>query len=891
MEIKSTTINGMHLNAAVKRYYFVAKMIFTDKLLKIVLALIVIGIIAACGGGSGDDDPDPVVTQTGSVSGRLIAPAYVVTDSDVNDIKTTSVPNHPLGNAQSVPNPVNIGGYVNVAGAGRAGNSQTSGDRDDYFLVNMTKGQTLLLNIGDIEEPDVDLDLYLYDINGTELDRSTGISKYESLIVPADGQYYIDVYAFKGASNYLLSLGLTPASALPPNAFRLSDEFIPGEILVKFDKSSFQAKAQDTTLSQFSMKQGGENAAGVQLLKLNRYFIQTAAHAKTAVSLDEEQQLKVDTLMAIKELSRRSDVIYAQPNYLYQPSAVPNDEYYSYQWHYPQINLPQAWDITTGASSVIVSVIDTGVLLSHPDLSGQLVAGYDFISSPDISGDDDGIDNDPNDVGDAGEGGSSSFHGSHVAGTIAAASNNSRGVAGVAWGTRIMPIRVLGKGGGTSYDIIQGILFSAGLPNDSGTLPAQRADVINMSLGGEAADQATLNAITAARNAGVIIIAAAGNENTSVLSYPASYVGVVSVSAVDLNRTRASYSNYGTKIDVAAPGGDVMADLNGDGKPDGVLSTAADDSSGSIQYTYTFYDGTSMAAPHVAGVVALMKSVYPGLTPAEFDSMLLSGELTSDIGATGRDDLYGYGLIDAYKAVAAAQQRGGGGAHTDPTLSVNPQSLNFASTLQSTTLYIEEIGGSVGTVQVSENIAWLAISPSQVNDSGMGSYSVTVNRSELAVGTYNGTIQVTAGSSSVSVEVIMQVTDISQSGDAGRQYVLLLDKVTNEPIQLFSVEAEGTNANYSFSNVPFGDYLIKAGSDMDMDDFICDAGESCGAYPTLSQPSVITVDSGSLSDLDFTTSFEYQTPSSLSSQGARVQEHMVYLRRGVNYPALKDGAK
>lgn len=857
---------------------------FAEKLTKIILTLFFAGIIAACGGGGGGDDGgddgdgggDGSQTGSGSVSGRLTVPSYVVTDSDVNDTETSSVANHPANNAQTVPNPVNIGGYVNVAGAGDSGNSFSAGDRDDYFLVDMSAGQTLLLNIGDIGTAGVDLDLYLYDSNGALVDRSIGTSQFESLIVPSDGQYYVNVYAFSGASNYLLSLGLTPSSALPPGALRMSDQFVPGEVIVKFDTDSFQAKSQDPTLNQFNFQQTPGNGAGVQLLTINEQYAKVAARTDTSVPLSDDEQLKLDTLMAIKSLSSRGDVVYAQPNYIYQPSAVPNDQYYNYQWHYPQINLPQAWDITTGDNSVIVSVIDTGVLLSHPDLAGQLVAGYDFISSTDISGDGDGIDNNPDDVGDAVQGGSSSFHGSHVAGTIAAASNNSNGVAGVAWGARIMPIRVLGKGGGTSYDITQGILYSAGLTNDSGTLPAQRADIINMSLGGGSPDQATLNAVTAARSAGVIIIAAAGNENTSQLSYPASYDGVVSVSAVDLNRERAPYSNFGSAIDVAAPGGDTQADLNGDGRPDGVLSTAADDSSGTIEFSYNFYNGTSMAAPHVAGVAALMQSVYSGLTPAEFDSMLSAGDLTNDIGNTGRDDLYGHGLIDAYKAVQAAQQRGGGNTPTDPTLSVSPQNLNFSNTLQSSTLYIEEVGGTVGTVQVTENISWLSVAPNQVNASGMGSYTVTVDRTGLTPATYSGTFQVSAGTSSANVEVIMQVTDTSIAGNAGRHYVLLVNNATGAAVQQDAVNTNTGTASYSFSSVPSGDYVVVAGSDMDMDNLICDAGESCGAYSTLSQPVVITVGSGAVSGLDFSTSYEYQTPSSLSTEG--VQELMVYPR-------------
>jgi serine protease len=399
-----------------------------------------------------------------------------------------------------------------------------------------------------------------------------------------------------------------------------------------------------------------------------------------------------------------------------------------------------------------------------------------------------------------------------------------------------------------------------------------------MSLGGEGDSQIVREAVEAARAAGVIMIAAAGNESTSLLSYPASNQGVISVSAVDINREFAYYSNYGTMIDVAAPGGDLRLDLNGDSRPDGVLSAGADDSSTDISYQLVFYDGTSMATPHVAGVAALMKAVYPDMTPAEFDSMLAAGELTNDLGETGRDNLYGYGMIDAYKAVDAAQQRGGGNVTVEPALSVNPQSLNFSHNLQSTTLFIEQVGGDLGVVQISEDISWLSLQAGQVDASGYGSYTLLCDRSDLAAGTYSGTIQINAGSASETVEVIMQVLDTSTSGDAGIHYVLLMNSDTEETLLQFQVDAVGENVSYSFSDVASGNYLIYAGSDMDMDGLICDAGESCGAYATAAQPSVVTVESSDVTELNFTTSYEYQSPSS-SSQSLESQATHRVLRR------------
>ncbi|MCU7876439.1 MAG: S8 family serine peptidase [Candidatus Thiodiazotropha sp. (ex Lucinoma borealis)] len=837
-----------------------------NKLTYLGLSLVVASIVGACGGGGGSSSNDVDSNQRIVISGNLIVPTFVVTDSDVNDIETTPIPNQPRTAAQQVPNPVNIGGYVNIPRSGSSGNSSLSGDEEDYYLIDMNAGQTLLLNIADLGVG-VDLDLYLYDLNGNFIDSSIGTSKFESLVIPADGQYYIRVFAFDGASNYLLSVGLTPAAALPPGALRLSDDFVPGDVLARFATSSIQARELDSALNKFEVVNQQEDTGGVQLLRLKDNTGQVAFRSEDDTLLTQEQQQKLDTLLAIKELSNRQDIVYAEPNYILHSLATPNDEYYGLQWHYPQINLPQAWDITTGDNSVIVAVIDTGVLLDHPDMAGQLTAGYDFISDPDNAGDSSGIDNNPNDEGDAlQEGASSSFHGTHVAATVAARSNDAQGAAGVAWDSRIMPIRVLGKSGGNTLDLVQGIRFAAGLSNSSGTVPLQRADVINMSLGGGPANQTSRDAVAAARAAGVIIVAAAGNENTAQLSYPASYDGVVSVSAVDINRNRAPYSNFGSAIDVAAPGGDLRVDLNGDSRPDGVLSAGGDDSSGSVNYQLVFYNGTSMAAPHIAGVAALVKAVYPSLSPAEFDSMLAAGDLTTDIGTTGRDDLYGHGLIDAFKAVDAAQQRGGGGTPVVPTLSVNPQSLNLSHSLQSATLFIEQIGGALGTVQITEDISWLSLTANQVDGSGFGSYAVSVDRSGLAPATYSATFQINAGSATATVEVIMQVLDVTLTGDAGTHYVLLVDQSTDEVLQQDEVEAVGESVSYSFSDVGSGDYLIVAGSDMDMDGIICDAGESCGAYSTVSQPRVITVGTEDITDRDFITSYEYQSPSSQSLQ-------------------------
>ena len=222
-------------------------------------------------------------------------------------------------------------------------------------------------------------------------------------------------------------------------------------------------------------------------------------------NLDDAQRARYTVALAAT-LAGAEGVEFAEPDYRVFPlfDTRPNDTHYNLQWHYEQIQLPAAWDITRGSSSVRVAVLDTGTT-PHPDLAGREIAGIDMISSATIAGDGNGIDNDPFDVGDSNGVQPSSFHGSHVAGTIGAVTDNSTGVAGVTWLGGIMHVRVLGIGGGSTFDILNGILYAAGLANSSNQVPAQAADVINMSLGGSGFSQATQNAVTAARNAGVVI--------------------------------------------------------------------------------------------------------------------------------------------------------------------------------------------------------------------------------------------------------------------------------------------------------------------------------------------------------------------------------------------------
>ncbi|MDS4026505.1 MAG: S8 family peptidase [Candidatus Contendobacter sp.] len=622
----------------------------------------------------------PLCAHSGDDS--ILSPETAVDSDDGTNLNATFIPNDTAATAQAIRNPVVLTGYVNQPGSGAEGRSYAAGDLVDAYQVNLKAGDRVTLTIAG-DGVQADLDLGLADLDGNLLNASAGQVRVESLTVKATDDYLVLVGAHRGASRYELTIG--PAQGPATASLRLSDSFAAHQVIMRFLDQPVEIKggvrAQARALGEFAGREHETRQRNVlfdlaELRQVAAYRTLASAESspfpggfQPAASTDQD---KLKTLYQIKAMRLDQEVAAAEPNYIRHILVVPNDPFYQYQWHYPQINLPQAWDVTTGANT-IVAVIDTGVVLSHPDLQGQLVAGYDFIKDPATAGDGDGIDPNPDDPGDHYDNGSSSFHGTHVTGTIAAATNNGVGVAGVAFGAKVMPLRALGIGGGYDYDIEQAVRFAAGLANDSGTVPPQRADVINMSIGGTGFSPGSQDVYDQARAAGVVVVAAAGNDGIDEKNYPAAFTGVIAVGAVDINKARAPYSNFGSWISVVAPGGNTSQDVNGDGKPDGVLSTAASDSSGTRVDNYQIWQGTSMATPHMAGVIALMKAVAPSLTPQTIANLLTSGALTDDLGTAGKDDQFGYGLINASKAVAAAS----GSSSSFQT--INPSLLNFGA--------------------------------------------------------------------------------------------------------------------------------------------------------------------------------------------------------------------
>lgn len=480
----------------------------------------------------------------------------------------------------------------------------------------------------------------------------------------------------KHQTNPMKTLIVAAITALCMAGSSLASDFVPGRVLVKPS-----ASANENSMHH-SLRAAGAREVG-RIPQLDVRILEVPEAAEGSV---------------VAALSNNPNFEYAEPDYIATAVATPDDTFYaSYQWHLPKIGAPAAWDVTTGAAAVKIAIVDSGVQANHPDLGGRVLPGYDFVNNDSDAADDNG-------------------HGTAVAGTAAATGNNGAGVAGVAWNVAILPVKVLGTDNTGSYSAIaSGINYAAD----------QGARIINLSLGGTTSSRTLQSAVSYAWNKGCVLVAAAGNNSSSAAFYPAAYSQALAVSALNSVDVLPAWSNYGSYVDISAPGENITTTTYGGG--------------------YITISGTSFASPLVAGAAALALSLDPTLSNSAVVSLLTSS--ADDLGATGYDIYYGAGRLNAAKVAAGAVRVPD--ATAPATAVTNPKDGASITGAKSVSVRVAS-SDNVGVVK-----AELYINGKLVASSASGAFSYNWSTSKIARGKY--TLQSkaydAAGNSSVSAFV------------------------------------------------------------------------------------------------------------------------------------------
>lgn len=408
----------------------------------------------------------------------------------------------------------------------------------------------------------------------------------------------VPAYSVLSASEATFGRSQRPSEIL--QAPETDKPYVAGRLLVQFEAGTSEEEQADVHNRLGGQVVGEIESLGIQILEVPEEATSMvfAYQTESAVSFAEPDYIARIAGWPVGPVLR-DDVVTSVGNRI---ARTPNDPHFSEQWALATARAQEAWDITVGSANVVIAVVDTGADASHSDLQGKLVAGYDFVND----------DSDPTD--DQG-------HGTHVAGTAAAATNNAIGVAGVAWECKIMPLKALSSSGDGNHSwIAKAVVWAAD----------HNADVINMSLGGPYTSATLQQAIEYAWNRGVVIVAAAGNESYSNPTYPAAYGHTIGVSATTHNDQRASFSNYGDYIDVAAPGVSILSTTRNNG--------------------YQAWSGTSMATPNVAGQAALIKSLRSSWTNAQIRAAI--EQTAHDLDTPGKDPIFGWGRMDLFASLS-----------------------------------------------------------------------------------------------------------------------------------------------------------------------------------------------------------------------------------------------
>ncbi|WP_091811692.1 S8 family serine peptidase [Marinobacter mobilis] len=843
------------------------------------VAVVAMGLGACSGGGSSSSE-----VNNDALSGTITIESRTRVDSDTADDSRVgaAVSNNSPAEAQLLPESGVVGGYLSAFSGTYPRSSSSdpvfnfSADDTDVFLVQLSDGDRVSLQTFASTAVDPVVSMTIAEPGGLDVCGvdclGTPPFTHVMSIAGSDPVTHLITVSAEGGGPFRYVLTITARNSASVSHLEFDQpELVPDQAVIVMAAGTQGSEAQLRGLSS-SLAGAGLRNLGGGMWRAS----QTPAAIARPYSDQERPEASRQTLQWIESLRELPGVASAEPDWVVRSLAVtPDDDgLYSLQWNLPLISVPVAWLATPAAGAGVgVAVMDTGIFSSqpltygnwHPDLNGNVLSYtgqiVDFVSGE--------LDNDQEDVGlrddnpaDPGSDSiqSSSFHGSHVAG-IAAAVDNTQGIVGVAPEATVYPVRVLGRNGeGSLSDLLAAINWATAQPG---------IDVINLSLGGLPRNDTLESAINQAYDQGKLIVAAAGNEGTDTLTYPAAYNRVVGVGAVDAGRVRASYSNIGGSVDLVAPGGDASRDGNGDGNSDLIVSAWGSKASGNYVPAYAGLQGTSMAAPHVSGVYALMKGAADqagrSLGPGDFFALMNAGSITDDVGNITE---YGAGLINAIKGVDAALD-----GNVPTVLAASPSALQFSDLQPRQVLELMTYPESqtVTIDSVGSLPSWLSLSPMpQAGSAPPAQVAVSVDVDQLDLeSSYAADIVLTyTGSASgqkLSVPVTVLRQDEQEQRNAGRHYVLLVDQQSNDGSAAAQavVEVRDGLYHFAFSEVEPGNYLLVAGSDLDNNGNICETGEACAEYPVIGLPEPISLGIAPVSGVTMTTSFRRPTLSQL----------------------------
>jgi serine protease len=696
----------------------------------------------------------------------------IAIDSDHNDPNQSFLSNNII--PQVLASPVSLSGLVLAKNSCQAGRLCTDGDIIDKFLIDLRYGDHVRI---EVIKGEINIELLSGD-STPEIIISNIVSANKintEFTIPSNklsaGQFQLNIELNQSSDKAQYIVHIEAEESFVPQNYQ------PGKLIILW-----------------------ENSTSPELVDISDPRINNSISSRSGRSLPQ----------ARSELTRQTNIKSVSFNY-YRRAFSSN----TWQWPLEQQKIEQLWAPLAArgqlpGANTTVAVLDTGLFLQHSNLNGLFThSGYDFISDPINSGDNDGWDNDPSDPGDI----NLSYHGSHVAGIIAAQPtqiDSTQYMQGIAWGAEIMPLRVLGLNGGTSYDLIQALRYAAGLNNDSGQLPDKPADIINLSLGGSqfsVAEQATVSDVI---ESGVIIVAAAGNQGEEKVNYPAAYKDVIAVGAIDKFDNVTPYSNSGAFIDLVAPGGYCLENSCADG----VYSLSAIGSKQGYydnrQSSWKSVSGTSMATAHVSGLLAIARSYLPALDAKQLNQLIANKSITTDMNENGFDKRTGWGKLNSEKLLSLMDSSDLDRASAWVSTTNIYTQANFTSTVEIIT-----------RGEIPQNSLSVGFNPSQLE--------VSINNNQIKIATQANfseqqIVSLNLNNITIATIKLHPQKELKMPEFAPHLYLIFEDGA----LQMSGLRTVPQSDSWQAQTPPLtSGQLIQASSDIDYDGVYCEMGEFC----------------------------------------------------------------